>query len=113
MRKAEGFLTDDGAFFEHQSDARLHESKVKLLEAFNCSIHVPPGMTFMQYIKLLQALQHPTSAYLSALAIATAEETTNKDEESDEPKAGPPPKDRGSDANKTETPVRSKGRETS
>lgn len=61
MRKAKGYIADDGSFFEHEEDAEKHDAEM-VIRTF-CTIHHVDAEKLLSYV---EALAEPIKDYLNA-----------------------------------------------
>jgi hypothetical protein len=67
MRKAEGFITGDGTFFESKSEAELHEAEVKLRHRLSVEF---PQVSQEKFLEVMTVLIDEMGEYINAYQVA-------------------------------------------
>jgi len=89
MRKAEGFITNDGTFFERQEEAELHEAETKLRVKLSVDF---PNLSQGKFFIILDDAIEVIGEYIDAYkAHDTAKRAETKDEIGDKVDDSEPP----------------------
>lgn len=84
MKKTEGFVTDDGTFFESKADAELHEAEMKLRSGL---AGVYGGMNQEVFFEVVLGLMPELWSYINAYNTASAVERNQQAEVEDRSEA--------------------------
>ena len=78
MRKAEGFITADGTFFEREKDAALHEAETRLRNRLSAEY---PQLSQESFFGILVNVAGETGDYINALYAANSTERAETEDE--------------------------------
>ena len=84
MKKTQGFVTEDGTFFEHELEATLHEAEMRLREALSASY---PDVVQDAFFGVLFGIMPELKEYINAHNATDTIERDQPPEEQDGAKA--------------------------